>query len=576
MPEQQGHVEQEEYLKNKLQWLMFFRVVIASFFLGISAFTQLQRSDSYLTPPLLYLYTLAGSVCLLTFIYVAIIPLLKKFFFFAYAQIMVDLGLITILLFITGGINSIYSFLYSISIIAASICLYIYGGVLAATVSSILYSTLIALQHFQLISPLQISSFIATGYSEENLYFPIIINIAAFYLVALLSSFLAEQAKKSRTQLREKQIDIEKLELLHENIIQNITSGLLTLDREGRIITFNHAAEEITGFSHADIYMNHVNAIFPEIDNILHLDRVDTAVTTRNPRFEISCARKDGTIIYLGFSISVLRDTERNKIGNILIFQDLTDYKAMQDYIKRMDRLAVVGRLAAGIAHEIRNPLASISGSIQVLRKSLKPNDTDARLMDIIVRESNNLNNLISDFTQFARPEKQEKQSIKLRTVADEVVAIFKNSPECKNIFTINLDIEDTIYIMANRQQLKQVLWNLIINAAQAMQPSGGQLSIYAHLKGKGVRPVILTQSSQKEGNSPPASAWVEIQVADTGCGINEGDIHAIFDPFFTTKENGTGLGLSIVHKIVQEHDGTIAVESRRGKGTIFTICVPH
>jgi len=554
---------------------MFFRVIVALFFLGIATITQIQQSDSYLSTSLLYLYVLAGSVCALTCVYIIIIPLLKQFSLFAHAQIMVDLLLVTFLLYITGGINSIFPFLYTIAIIAASICLYIYGGMLAATMASVLYAALICLQHYHLISPLQISSFIASGYTDERLYFPIIVNVSAFYLIAVLSSFLAEQAKKSRLQLREKQIDIEKLELVHENIIQNITSGLLTLDQKGTIITFNRAAEDITGYTYSAVYLRHVNEVFPDMQSILTGDTHDSVPTLAGPRCEMPFTRRDGKTIYLGFSLSPLRDTSGHAVGSILIFQDLTDYKEMQESVKRMDRLAVVGRLAAGIAHEIRNPLASISGSIQVLKKSLKLSDSDARLMDIILRESNNLNMLISDFTQFARPEKQDKERLILKAVISEVIAIFKNSPDCKNIITIHEDIKDSVSVMANRQQFKQVLWNLIINAAQAMPPEGGRITLSAMVKEKGPQPPGIAPLMKGSLEQPLPDAWVEMQVADTGCGIPEKDLEAIFDPFFTTKDNGTGLGLSIVHKIIQEHGGTIVVDSIPGRGTKFTMYIP-
>lgn len=554
---------------------MFFRVIVALFFLSIATITQIQKSDSYLSTSLLYLYVLAGSVCALTCVYIIIIPLLKRFTLFAHVQIMVDIIFVTFLLYITGGINSIFSFLYSIAIIAASICLYIYGGMLAATISSILYAALICLQHYHLIAPLQISSFIASGYTDERLYFPIIVNVSAFYLIAVLGSFLAEQAKKTRLQLREKQIDIEKLELVHENIIQNITSGLLTLDQKGNIITFNSAAEDITGYTHTEVYLRHVQEVFPDMQSILNRDTHDTAQIMPGPRFEMPFIRRDGKTIYLGFSLSPLRDNAGHAVGSILIFQDLTDYKEMQESVKRMDRLAVVGRLAAGIAHEIRNPLASISGSIQVLKKSLKLSDSDARLMDIILRESNNLNMLISDFTQFARPEKQDKERLNLKALIGEVIAIFKNSPDCKNIITIHEDIKDAVSVLANRQQFKQVLWNLIINAAQAMPPEGGSITLTARMKGNGVQPPGITPLMKGSLQEPLPETWVEMQVADTGCGIQGKDLEAIFDPFFTTKDNGTGLGLSIVHKIIQEHGGTVVVDSIPGRGTKFTIYIP-
>lgn len=567
-------VEFKARLKNNLQWLMLFRVILATFFLGIAVIIQLQKSDSYLAPYLIYLYELTGAVYILTFIYAIIIPAIKNLKIFAYFQIMADIILISIMVFVTGGINSIFAFMYSISIIAASILLYRFGGMLTATTASFCYSFLLNLQYHHIIVPPQLSPYIASGYEGTPLFFPIIVNITAFYLVALLSSFVAEQARKSTIQLQQKQTNIEQLEALNENIIQSINSGLLTLDAEERIITFNRAAEEITGLSHAQVYLHEIDKIFPGVK--LSEDQVGAKVNNDavSPRFEMSFTRPDGKRFDLGFSSSILKDAAGREMGKILVFQDLTSFKAMRDYIRRMDRLAAVGQLAAGIAHEIRNPLASISGSIQVLSKSLQLNDRDKKLGEIILRESNNLNLLISDFAQFARPDLQRRERIPLKTFVDETLQLFQNSPECKNGLTVQQEVGEDIFFEGDPQQFKQVLWNLLINGAQSFANGGGELAIIACLKEKGFHPII--ERSQFQENPAPLSQWVEIMVRDTGCGIDSEDQDKIFDPFYTTKDNGTGLGLSIVHRIIQEHGGSIAVQSKKGLGTCFTIYLPQ
>ena len=567
--------EETQYLKGKLQWLMFFRVLVATFFLGIATVAQLRRSESYVTIHLVYLYVLTGSAFVLTFIYALILPYVRRLVFFAYLQITADIFFVTALLFITGGINSVFSFLYSISIISASICLFISGGLFAATAASCLYAALLILQQYHLITPLHIGAFTATGYDDVRLLYPIIINVAAFYLVAVLSSFLTEQARKSRQQLQKKQIDLEQLEALNEKIIQHIPSGLLTLDQFRRIITFNRAAQDITGCTFDQAYMKDVEEIFPGINAAAAAHSSALSGMASTAGFEMGFARHDGRALWLGFSGASLKDGSNEEIGNILIFQDLTDFRNMQEHLKRVDRLAAVGRLAAGIAHEVRNPLASISGSIQVLQKSLQLNAADVRLMDIIIRESKNLSSLISDFTQYARAEAQGKERIALKTIADEVVDLFKNSPECRSVFSIRQRIPAELTITANRQQIKQVLWNLILNAAQALPASGGSISFLGELMEHGFQPY---NSATCSGQAPPAHpdvSWVHFNIADDGCGIKKSEIGSIFDPFFTTKDDGIGLGLAIVYKIIQEHNGTIAVESQEGKGATFSVFLP-
>jgi two-component system sensor histidine kinase PilS (NtrC family) len=562
-------------LKSRLQLLMLFRVLVAAFFLGIATVTQLRRSDSFITPHLIYLYSLTGAAFALTFIYAFLLSFLRRFVLFAYVQIIVDLFLITTLLFITGGINSIFAFLYSVEIIAASICLFISGGLFAATASSLLFSLLMSLQHYRIISPFHIGAITATGYEQESLFFPIVINVAAFYLVAVLSSFLTEQARKSRQQLQKKQVDLEQLEALNEKIIENIPSGLVTLNQFRQIITFNRAAEEITGYRFAQTYMKGIEDIFPGIAAAVSSHSTMSPGISLTAGFEMAFLRRDGRSLWLGFSGAGLKDGSNDEIGTILIFQDLTDFREMQEHLKRMDRLAAVGRLAAGIAHEVRNPLASISGSIQVLQKSLRLDAADKRLMDIIIRESENLSSLISDFTQYARTEAPGHERVVLSVVADEVIDLFKNSIECSPGVTIRQLIPRQIAITANRQQIKQVLWNLILNAAQAMTAKSGSITLTAAAVEHGCEPVALKSSGLAPAAGDPAAAWVVLRIADEGCGIRESEISSIFDPFFTTKDAGSGLGLSIVYKIIQEHKGTIAVDSEEGKGAVFSVFFP-
>jgi two-component system, NtrC family, sensor histidine kinase PilS len=567
--------EDTHNLKGKLQLLMLFRVLVAAFFLGIATVTQLRRSDSFLTPHLIYLYSVTGTAFALTFVYAFLLSFLKRFVLFAYVQIIVDLFLITTLLFITGGINSIFSFLYSVEIIAASICLFISGGLFAATSASILFPLLITLEHYQIISPFHIGALTATGYQQESLFFPIVINVAAFYLVAVLSSFLTEQARKSRQQLQKKQVDLEKLEALNEKIIENIPSGLVTLNQFRQIITFNHAAEEITGYRFDQTYMKGIEDIFPGISIAASGHSPASPGIFLTSDFEMTFVRRDGRALWLGFSGASLKDALHEEVGNILIFQDLTDFRNMQEHLKRVDRLAAVGRLAAGIAHEVRNPLASISGSIQVLEKSLRLDAADKRLMDIIIRESENLSNLISDFSQYARAETPGKERVVLNMVADEIIDLFKNSIECSPGVSIRQLIPKQITITANRQQIKQVLWNLILNAAQAMTGKSGAITLSAAAVEPGCEPAALKSSSPESEAESTAAAWVVLKIADEGCGIKKSEINSIFDPFFTTKDAGSGLGLSIVYKIIQEHKGTIAVESEEGKGAVFSVFFP-
>jgi two-component system sensor histidine kinase PilS (NtrC family) len=545
---------------------MFFRVTIATFFLGIAAATHLLKEDTYLDTYLVYIYLLIGSIYVLTFIYLTLLFILKDLLKFSYFQIVVDIFLVTLLVFITGGKSSIYFFMYSISIISASIFLFLPGGILAAGLSSLLYSLIVVFHHYEIFVPLGESIISSPDEFTAALYFPVIVKIVSFFVVAFLASFLAEQTKKSQIQLQEKQVDLENLEVLNENIMQSIHSGLLTLDLENRLVAFNQFACEITGFSHSYVLHKHISEIFPEI--ILPDYSGVAAEDFQVPRFEISYKRKDDIILYLGFSLSTLRDKEGLRIGSVLGFQDITNIREMEDYVKRIDRFAALGRLAAGIAHEIRNPLASISGSVQVLSKNLKTCDEDKRLMDIIVKESKNLSLLISDFSQFARPVRYKKESVNLLKTVEEVVTLFKNSLDFEGLRDIRININEDININIYKHYFNQILWNLFINSAQSISDNKGEIFIAARVMEKGFMPVEGIDRFQES----KSILWVEFKVRDTGCGIDSAKIDKIFDPFYTTKENGTGLGLSIVHKIVQDSGGVISAESKPGKGTVFRL----
>ncbi len=552
--------------RKRLQWLMFFRVTVATFFLGIAAVTHLLKEDTYLDTYLVYIYLLIGSIYVLTFIYLTLLFIIKDLLTFSYFQIVVDIFLVTVLVFITGGKNSVYPFMYIISIISSSMVLFLPGGLVAATLSSILYSLIVVFHHYEIFIPLGESILDFPDDSTAVFYYPVIVKIASFYVVAFLASFLSEQTKKSQVQLQEKLVDIENLEALNENIIQSIHSGLLTLDLENRVMVFNQFASDITGLSRSDVLHRHINEIFPEI--ILPDYSAVEAENFPVSRLEVSYKRKDDRILFLGYSFSILRDKAGMRIGSILGFQDITNVKEMQDYIKRIDRFAALGRLAAGIAHEVRNPLASISGSVQVLRKNLKPSEEDKRLMDIIVKESNNLSLLISDFTQFAKPVKQEKERVNLLKAVEEVVTLFKHSPEFVRLKDIRINIKEDLYINICKRNFNQILWNLFINSAQSISDKKGEISVDGRVMEKGFLPVSGMDSFQES----KSILWVALKVSDTGCGIDSDNIDRIFDPFYTTKDSGTGLGLSIVYKIVQDSGGVISAESEPGKGTVFSL----
>jgi two-component system sensor histidine kinase PilS (NtrC family) len=357
--------------------------------------------------------------------------------------------------------------------------------------------------------------------------------------------------------LFEKQSAFDQLDLLHRSIIESVDTGILTVDLRGRIKSLNRAATEITGLNFKEVENRNFAETFPDSPIMGRSDNDDTNRHGNRTRFEMTFMAKDGRRLLLGGSVSPLRDSRSLTIGNIIIFQDLTAINEMKESLEKSQRLAFIGEMAAGLAHEIRNPLASISGSIQMLKGDLGRNETNARLMQIILRGKDQLENFLKDFLLMARPAPGIREEFDLRETIREVMeSLYCVAEWNEQIRAVIVLHDDPISIHANKSEIRQVIWNLILNAVQAL-PEGGDLRIEAQPsridRGKGA----------------------EIKIADTGIGIAEQDYRNIFEPFYTTRDTGTGLGLAVVSRIIDAYGGSIHIQSECGKGTTFTVWLP-
>lgn len=558
--------ESREVLLARIKWLMSLRLVLATFSLGTAALVQITAGKTYLDSYLISLYLLIGIVYCLSLCYAFIIRKVDNLQVFAFIQLFLDILLISGLVNLTGGVNSDFSLFYYLSIIAAGIILYRKGSMALASAASIFYTLIIALDYYGTVEAAAADKM---G-DAAPLLFSVIMRITAFYLVAFLSGFLSEQVRQSRAALSLKESDYHRLETLHRNIIESINSGLLTIDRQTNITFFNRAAEVITGYTFAEVKGRMIGDVFPGLLRAAAgADLSSSGDAVPRARFEISFLRTDGRKIYLGFSKSILKDSDREHQGEVYTFQDVTRFKEMEDQVKMVDRLAAVGRLASGMAHEIRNPLASMSGSIQILGQSLKLDADNKRLMDIVLKETNRLDQLLSDFVLFAHPDDRKKKQIELNTVVMDTVELFLSNPDHVSI-TVVTDLNGSIMLEADPNQIKQVLWNLFMNAHQAMS-MGGKLSIGT----KKIAAAELKEMTQPLSADPHVQCWIQLTIGDTGCGIEDADIDKVFDPFFTTKPRGSGLGLAIVYSIVESYSGLVSLKSQKDRGTTFTILIP-
>ena len=550
-------IESREEFFRKLKLLIFARVIIITFLLGSTVLLHFKEKSVFLGPYLICLYVIIVGTYSLNLLYLFVLNRIKNLVFFAYLQIILDLVYVTAIIYITGGIESIFSFLFILSIINASILLYRQGGFAIASASSIFYGACLDLEYYGILPPFFGQPPSILGYKASEILYTIVINIAGFYATAFLSSYLAEQVRKSKEDLKEKEISLNHLEALHENIVQSIGSGIFTLNNLGNITSFNYAAQVITRLKPSEILGKNFYEIF-----FLHQDK---NITLNNfpKRFETSFTRSDGANLILGFSTSILRDKQQNEIGKIYTFQDLTRVREMEEKIKRMDHLAALGGLAAGIAHEIRNPLTSLSGSIQVLRDGLNLTEENRKLMDIALGETKRLNNLITDFLLFAQPERGEKKKLDLSSLIEETLDLFIHSPECKQNIRVTKSIASELFIEGNAGNLKQVFWNILKNAVQS-QTDEGNINVTAMIENQ--------ETTLREDVPKPKT---KISIKDNGCGIPKEIQKKIFDPFFTTKEQGSGLGLAISYRIVESHKGELTIRSKENQGTEVVIYLP-
>jgi two-component system sensor histidine kinase PilS (NtrC family) len=561
-PEDAQH---DSILVYKIQWLMIFRIVLVTILLGSALIIQ-DRTSRTRPLDLLYVFIIVSYIfTAITAYFLRRISNIKVYTFF---QIVYDLLLETGIVFITGGIESIFTFTYIFTIIAASILLFRRGAFIAASLSTILYGTLVDLQFYQILPSYMSLQFPFIMGNSSTVYYNIFFNSCAFYLVAFLSSYLSESLRRTRQRLRETSYDLTELQTFHQNILQNMHNGLLTTDLHGKITSYNKAAEQITGYTLSEVYGLDLDKIFPGIDPT-HL--IQTLSESSKPvhQFEITISTKaQSKVLHLGISVSLFRDNTQKVSGFIFIFQDLTELKVMQEQIALADRLAAIGQLAAGVAHEIRNPLASISGAIQMLKSAeFELSDDNRALMEIILRESNRLDRILTDFLLYARPKAITfaKCDIVHEAILSTIGLLKRDNHFPTEKIHIKVDSAPNFpKIVCDVQQIQQVFWNLFLNAIQAM-PDGGTLSI--RTKVEKVAPWEL-------GTQSPIYAGI-ITVCDTGCGIGEEHLRHIFYPFYTTKKNGTGLGLAIVHSIIENHHGRIKVKSTASEGTTFELVLP-
>jgi len=458
---------------------------------------------------------------------------------------LLDTALITAVVAATGGARSVFAFLYVLCVTTACVMLSRTRGLAIAGASSLLYAGIVL---GRTVLPLNVF-FEAPSETTAFELLTMFLNAATFLIVAIVAGGLAERYHTARRELETRQRDLRDLQAFQDLVFQCVGTGLIAVDRRHRVTAFNRAAEEITGVARVEAIGRAWSAL---IGAAMPLDAIEAAID-RNPRAsvwrETTLRRPDGTTVPLRMTFSALRSGEGERLGLISACEDLSAIREMEARMRQADRLATLGRMAANIAHEIRNPLASLTGAIEVLTSPLAADDTRERLSQIVARESERLNHIIKNFLEYTRPAPLSITAMDVSAAIEEVLVLLEHrAGTLKSV----RDFEPGIRWGVDAQQFRQVLWNLCLNALEAM-PEGGELRIAAEVVGD----------------------RLEVSVTDSGEGIGASDLSHVFEPFFSTKPEGTGLGLALVHRIVQEHGGEIDVRSSPGLGTTFTMSLP-
>jgi two-component system, NtrC family, sensor histidine kinase PilS len=541
-------------LRRKVAWLIFVRAVISTILLGSATFAQITAPGSFAVDPFFFLI---GLTYALTITYAVTLRLVDEHRWLVDVQLAMDALIVTAFIYFTGGITSYFTTLYVLPVVAGSTVQFRRGGLLVATLGTVLYGGLVLAQYFAasgLLSAAWFSGYAAALPPRTTAGYLVGIKVFGFFAVALLSGSLANSLRSAGAQLEQASTEIADLQALNQHVIDSLPSGLATTDQQLRIQTFNRAAEAITGLPFRAVAGHTLDEVLQWPAPVRESIQRDFDVKGKR-RHEFRFRSGDGRgELEIGITAAHL-ETPGGRAGLLFTFQDVTNIKKLERDSAIQQRLAAVGEMAAGIAHEIRNPLASMSGSIQILRQELPLSSEQEQLMDIVLRESERLNNTIRSFLAYARPQRFQIARFDLRRALNDAALLLRNSPELLEGHEIVVDTpQNELWYEADEGQIKQIIWNLATNGLRAM-PNGGQLRL--------------------SGSFDAPADVVAMTVHDTGIGIPAEELDALFQPFHGSFAKGSGLGLAIVHRIVSDYNGEIRVSSQQGVGTSVSVRLP-
>lgn len=543
-------------LTEKLPWLMLFRLLLVTFLLGSAVVVNVNEADTFSDPSYVAILAMIVATYGATVLYAGWLRSRRALRALALTQLAGDSLLTAGLVFLTGGVESIFSFLFFLTVFNGAILMGRQGALFAAS-GSALGLAAIALIQFAQVEWFMVHFPEAMPRVEKIPVYAMTVQLVGFYTVAALSGYLAEKLGQMGTELERRAIDLQDLRVLHETVIRSIDQGLLAVDHDDRLLFANAEAEAVTGVPLRRRGGRFIGTVAPDLTYLLQ-----TAFSESSGHIEANYRRPGATQadLLLSASVSTLRHPEGHAIGRLVVLRDITELRLLQSELTRQKHLASIGNLAASIAHEIRNPLAAISGSIEVLRMDLRADDDRQPLMDIVIREVDRLNGLIGDFLDYARPRQMQPRNTAINELVRHTVAIFQRDVDLGAGIEVleEFGCDDSLCMDLDADRIQQVLWNLLRNAAEATASQG--------------RLVVGTALHGMQAHGVPA---VMIWVDDNGPGLAEDLPLLVFEPFFTTKPSGTGLGLATSHRIVSEHRGTLRAYNLAAGGARFELVLP-
>ncbi len=533
-------------IERRLRLFIVARIVVAVLFLISTIVLKLSDVDAIGDIQFKGIIKLMVLSCLFSAVSLALLGRQGWLQVLTRLQIVWDVLLVTLLLMLTDGIASPYSFLYLLAIMNAGMLLSRQQALYTAGLCVILYGAMVDLQYYGMLGVMGLNPEAARLRGELVIFYMLFLHLIGFVVAALMGSHLAERARVT-------EINYEELKQLHSTIVEHLESGLMTITQDGLIRVFNPYSEKLTNLTQACAYGRPVDSVFPALE----LCGRDALFSPSQGEFFYRSPA--GNPMTIGYAAVPFRNLLGEAAGLIVTLKDLTGLKQMELALKRSDRLAALGELSARMAHEIRNPLAAISGSVQLLSEHGRPSDHEKRLLAIVLRESERLNGLITDFLAYARPVPPRKERFNLYQMLMDLQSLLHADSRFEKI-ALQVQVPEEFLVWADRDQLQQVLLNLLHNAADAM-PDGGEVSLQA-----GIQPVSAAAGG---------AAALYLKVLDQGTGLDEETCQHLFEPFWTTKTNGTGLGLATVYRIIEGHGGCVQAETRNGGGTVVTVLLP-